>query len=448
MLKRFAALGLGVVLILAACGVAPDAPGQASPGQTVEELPESERFITVLAEGGSPEQRSVEAMADEFKSQTGYEVRVAAVPYVGLYDRLVSEITAPTGGIDVAAIDVVWLPVAFDHIVPLDDLFTDEVRADLFPHLVESATRDGSLYGMPIWDNAEILMYRTDLFEDPEEMAGFEAEFGYELAPPQTWDELRDVANWFTRDTDGDGVVDLYGTNVEGGAHEDALTNLYSLAAQAGAEGHVVDDEGNVIVDSEPYVAAAQFLVDLLHTDQVAPPAAAELLSPNAVELFQQGRLATMVVWGHFYTSANDPEASTVSGNVGTAPNTQGEAGIAATPGPWYHVVLEASTKQDIAKQFVQFMYENNQSVMDVFGVAARRSVFDEYAEKEGFEHLDALAETLESPSTFDRPALTQWAEIGDQVMVPTLQSILLQEQTPADALTEARTQIEDMLAE
>ena len=40
--------------------------------------------------------------------------------------------------------------------------------------------------------------YRNRL-EDPEEMAAFEAEYGYPLAVPETWAELRDIAESFYR---------------------------------------------------------------------------------------------------------------------------------------------------------------------------------------------------------------------------------------------------------
>ena len=95
---------------------------------------------------------------------------------------------------------------------PLDDLFTDDVESDLFGGLVTEAQVDDHFVGMPVWTNSEILFYRTDLWEDATNMADFEAKYGYPLAPPTTWEQYRDMAEFFTRDTDGDGAIDLYGT--------------------------------------------------------------------------------------------------------------------------------------------------------------------------------------------------------------------------------------------
>ena len=100
---------------------------------------------------------------------------------------------------DVAALDAIWLSAFADGVTLLDDLFTDEVQADLFPGLISEAQVDGSFVGMPVWTNSEILFYRTDLFEDPAEQAAFQEKYGYELAPPTDWEQYRDVAE-FLRD--------------------------------------------------------------------------------------------------------------------------------------------------------------------------------------------------------------------------------------------------------
>ncbi len=54
---------------------------------------------------------------------------------------------------------------------------------------------DGRYVGMPVWTNAEILFYRTDLFEDRKKKADFKAQYGYALAPPTTWQQFDDMAD-------------------------------------------------------------------------------------------------------------------------------------------------------------------------------------------------------------------------------------------------------------
>ena len=63
------------------------------------------------------------------------------------------------------AIDSVWIPLLAAKLQPLDGLFTEDVKADLFPALVQEAQVDGRFIGMPAWTNTEVLLYRVPSFE-------------------------------------------------------------------------------------------------------------------------------------------------------------------------------------------------------------------------------------------------------------------------------------------
>ncbi len=189
--------------------------------------------LTVVVEGGG--KAELQPIADLYKEETGTEVTLVELPYAGLYDRISSELQAGDPSFDVAALDAIWLPAFAPGLAPLDDLFTDDVKSDLFAGLVSEAQVDDTFVGVPVWTNSEILFYRTDLFEDPTNMTDFEAKYGYPLAAPTTWEEYRDVAEFFTRDTDGDGAIDLYGTDVKGAVETEWLATV----SQAGEE-HMV----------------------------------------------------------------------------------------------------------------------------------------------------------------------------------------------------------------
>ncbi|MGZ8690975.1 MAG: ABC transporter substrate-binding protein, partial [Aeromicrobium sp.] len=202
---------------LAACG----AGGDESSGDGAD-------TVTVLVEGGG--KAELEPVAEAFTEETGTKVSLVELPYDGLYDRLSSEFSSGSVSFDVAALDAIWLRGFADGVEPLDDMFTDEVQADLFPALVEEAQVDDTFVGMPVWTNAEILFYRTDLFEDPKQKAAFEKKYGYALAAPTDWQQFEDMAAFFTQDTDGDGTTDLYGTDVKGAVETEWLAHV----AQAG----------------------------------------------------------------------------------------------------------------------------------------------------------------------------------------------------------------------
>lgn len=414
-----AALGASA-LALSGCGVG---GGEATAGG--DEL-------TVLVEGGGLAE--LQPVADAYKEETGTTVTLVELPYAGLYDRISSELSSGQVSFDVAALDAIWLSAFADGIVPLDDLFTDEVKDDLFPGLVSEAQVDGAFVGMPVWTNSEILFYRTDLFEDPKEQADFQAKYGYELAPPATWEEYTDVAEFFTRDTDGDGQIDLYGTDVKAAVETEWLATV----SQAGEELMVLDAEsGEVTIDDAEHLEALDFYTSLL---PYAPSGAAQIDWGGSQNLFYQGQLAMMRFWGHAYAST--PEDSVVKDSIGAAPMIAGPGGVAGVPGAWYLSVPAASEKQEAAKEFISFAYEHNELSLDTsLGLAARISAFESKT-GEGNEHYEALLETLNAPQTLARPATPQWQEIVDSVLVPLLQKAVEPGADNAALLADAKAQI------
>lgn len=423
---RAALLGTAVVsitaLALSGCG----AGGGTSDGTTDE--------LTVLVEGGGLAE--LQPIADLYKKETGTTVKLVELPYDGLYDRIQTELGSGSVSFDIAALDAIWLSAFADGVSPLDDLFTDDVKSDLFPGLVSEAQVNGAYVGMPIFTNSEILYYRTDLFNDPTNKADFEAQFGYPLAPPTTWEQYTDVAKFFTRDTDGDGQVDLYGTDVKGAVETEWLATV----SQAGETKMVLDPAtGEVTIDDAAHLKALDFYTSLL---PYAPAGAAQLDWAGSQNLFYQGQLAMMRFWGHAYTQT--PDDAVVKGNIGVAPMIAGPGGIAGVPGAWYLSVPAATPKQQAAKDFIAFAYEHNDLSIDTsLGLASRISAFESQKDVPGHENYPAILETLNSPATFARPASPKWQEIVNTVLTPMLQKAVEPGADNAALLADAKTQIE-----
>jgi ABC-type glycerol-3-phosphate transport system substrate-binding protein len=393
--------------------------------------------LTVVVEGGG--KAELEPIVDLYKEETGTTVKLVELPYAGLYDRISSELSSGSPTFDVAALDAIWLSAFADGVAPLDDLYTDEVKDDLFGGLVTEAQVDGRFVGMPVWTNSEILFYRTDLFEDPTNQADFEAKYGYPLAAPTDWEQYRDVAEFFTRDTDGDGQVDLYGTDVKGAVETEWLATV----SQAGEEHMVLDaDSGEVTIADEEHLEALDYYTSLL---PYAPSGAAQLDWAGAQNLFYQGNLAMMRFWGHAYRGT--PDDSVVKDSIGVAPMIAGPGGIGGVPGAWSLSVPAAGTKQDAAKEFVHFAYEHNDLSADTsLGLVARKSAFESKSGEAGFENYPALLETLNAPQTLPRPATPEWQEIVDSVLTPLLQKAVEPGADNAALLEDAKAQIEAIL--
>lgn len=431
---------LAMLMSLAACGAkTQDASAQQTTAQqtTAQQSTDGEKTkLTILVEAGSPGEIVANDTKAEFESMhPGLTIVVDAVPYSGIFDKLSTEIRSGNVIHDVATLDVLWLSAFQNGIEPLNDYMTEEMTADFLPTMLDGGTLSGKILGMPMWINSKVLMYRTSLFEDEKNKTDFSAKYGYELKAPTTWKEYLDAANFFT-----DKANSVYGTAVYGMNNGDTVCSWLDFASQAGAKPLVLD--GNkVLVDAQPYIDAVNFM-KAQYDNQCVPEDSLSNASGEVINYFNNGQLAMMLNWSHFYPSAK----AALGGDVSVAPMIGGSAGIGATTGPWYEVALSGSKNKDLAIEYLKFMYDHNGDYMEAaLKIAGRTSVYEKYAQIPGNEHLDAVLTTLGSPASGNRPNTPYWNEI-EQILADAVHNVIAGEVTAEESLSKAKAEIESIV--
>lgn len=384
MKKKILSVVLAVAMagtMLAGCGAKKEAKNKNS--------------ITVLVESGSPAEALAKETAASFEEETGCEVIIDAVAYTGMYDKLSTEIKAKQAAHDVACIDAVWLAAFADAIEAINDADT----SDFLPTLQESGTIDGSLLGYPMWVNTKVLIYRKDLI--PEDKV------------PQTWEEYQALAKELKTD-------DMSGTTVFGSG-SDAVCSFLDFACQAGAKGLVFDKDGNVNITDQAYVDALNFMVENATADYT-PDDSLATASTESQELFTNGKTAMQLNWSHQYPAAVEALGAD---KVGCAPMIGGSAGVGATTGPWYECVMKASENKEMAKKYVEYMYDHNADYMNLtLKIAGRTSVYEKAGKETGNEHTTAVLETLRAEQSQARPMVATWAQI-EEVLIGVVEASL-----------------------
>ncbi len=97
---------------------------------------------------------------------------------------------------------------------PYIDKYDPEFETMIRPGLEEwGVADDGTHRAMPFYWTTYIMAYRKDLIDDSKEKAAFKNRYGYDYdIDSLTWDgSFMDLAEFFTRDTDGDGNIDFWG---------------------------------------------------------------------------------------------------------------------------------------------------------------------------------------------------------------------------------------------
>ncbi|HEX7002954.1 MAG TPA: extracellular solute-binding protein [Trueperaceae bacterium] len=216
----------------------------------------------------------------EFEAWTGIDVEIVPVPDLSQTTEWARTLALGEGTYDV--IDVLvglgnpeWARNGW--IVPLDDVVPEGLRQDWLPSAVEAGTYDGELYWMPHYGQTLMLGYRSDLLEE----AGFDG-------PPQTWDELLEVAQALTIDENGDGNPETFGF---------AFPTLgdYGLwtfkSFLKGGGGQMWNEDGTPAFLGEEGLQALEFLDGLMESGSV-PEGVTEYTAGDAGEVLSGGQAA------------------------------------------------------------------------------------------------------------------------------------------------------------
>lgn len=163
------------------------------------------------------------------------------------------------------------------------------IGGDIFPHLLEVNKYDGIPYSVPIWTNTMALYYNKTLFDEEHIMYPDER---------WDWDAFVSAAQKLTKDLNGDGITDQFGTfalNIGLGGH---WGNSYRYIRQNGAFLYN-DDKTKCLLDSPEAIEAIQWCIDLRSKHHVTPNTK-ELESFRDInEMFVSGR-AAMIVTGRW----------------------------------------------------------------------------------------------------------------------------------------------------
>ncbi|MDQ0155524.1 ABC transporter substrate-binding protein [Robertmurraya andreesenii] len=146
-------------------------------------------------------------------------------------------------------------------------------------------------YGVVYDGDAHFLFYRTDIFEKYSKE--YEEQFGTPLLPPKTWEEYDKIAKFLTRDEDGDGKIDIYGTATFTG---DAKRYIWFAERYLSMGGKYFDENMNPQIQSKLGVESLQSWIDLRNSGATPPNAMYDWIDLNNV--FLQGKVAMVVQWG------------------------------------------------------------------------------------------------------------------------------------------------------
>src|SRR5262245_69625 len=204
-------------MLLAAASIAASCNWSGSPSQR-DGAAASGKHLTLCWAAWDPANALVE-LSKDFTKQSGVDMRFEFVPWTSYADRFLNELNSHGKLCDLIIGDSQWIGGAAEngHYVKLNDFFAREKISmdDFVPATVvgysEWPKNTPNYWALPAMADAVGWTYRKDWFSRPDIQAEVKKKYERDLAPPQTWEELKQIAEFFQgREIDGKKVYGAY----------------------------------------------------------------------------------------------------------------------------------------------------------------------------------------------------------------------------------------------
>lgn len=317
-----------------------------------------------------------------------------------------------------------YAPSQLEFLAPLDKIISPSVLEDFAPLLLELATIDGSLYGLPRNIDVRLLHYRTDKIE----------------SPPKTWDEVFKVARQHNL------PPECYGF-VFPGRESGLFGTFYELAEMAGASLFPLDLVPDIENDAGRW--ALEFLRNF-YTEAIVPKEFTTWHYEQVHECFRSGQAAMVCDWPGYYSFYRDKKISKVSDHLGLSPYPNGPADKSLTYGGSHTFALtRVGEKNPYALELLLFLTGFEQQLIEARKgcVPVRHSVMQKMqseADEADYARL-AMLEKVIAEHILIPPKFARYPEV-EEILWRTVQSAIIGKIKIDDALRYMRKQISQIV--
>ena len=295
--------------------------------------------ITVTVNSGGPKggiSGPLYAFRPIWEELTGGTVTIVELPFAEHYSKMILDVKSGTGQYDAFMVGAFWYGdmVPQGYAYPVDELIASGDHPswsyDVMPDSLRALhSWEGEGYGVLNDADGQVLYYRPSALNDEAHQAAFMEEYGYELpVPPQTWQQLLDIANYFNgKNWDGNddeadsGMVLHLKVGEQGHYHFQSLSASFAVTP-----GDMVDQYHNVywfdptdmtpMINSPGHVRALEFLLDL---HQTGPAAQVGWSLGEAWDYFLRGKSVFVFSWGDVGSLCQDESRSNIKGDCAAA---------------------------------------------------------------------------------------------------------------------------------
>jgi len=323
-------------------------------------------------------------------------------------------------------------------LAPLDECLEGSGRFDEANYqapFLEALRYEGDLYGLPLYQDTNILMYRADVF----------AELGLDV--PKTVEELEEVAAAITEWGKDQG---MYGIALRGqrGMGVNEWTWPAFLWAYGGSYYKDFPNDMHPNLDSPEAIAALEYYVNMINN--YAPPGAANYSYVEVQTDLMQGNAAMIIDSATLGIRAENPDESKAAGKLGYAVMPGGEGGQQPGFYTWSVVIPAEAENKAAACEFLAWLLDPevapdigwsapNQALEQVYAIPA----YPGYDQSQPL--IDVMKDSLALADADYRPRAAEQTEVGTAISVAISEAIA-GDKTAEQALKDANAAIDKIM--
>ena len=416
--------------------------------------------VTLLFWPG-PESEAMQQVIDAFNegpgAEAGFEVNQLLFSRQGYFDKQIADLAAGSTEFDLSLVTTYTLGRYAPFLLPIDDYLPDDVGELYAPVALDSLSFDGSLYGVPTDISAHFAFYRSDLMDqllaDPDWQARYagiaEEHLGEAMAPVPpaewTWDDYVATTLFFTQAVNPDSPT-RFGAALQ---LKNLIFNIMiwqSTLVSHGGDWMAAD--GDVTVDSDAAARGLEIFQTIIDAG-ATPPGSINYEFGEANQAFGTGQSATMLQWNAAYNIVNDPEQMPVTaGNIGVAPMPAGPEGNRTHTHSLGIGLNAASENADQAGEFLAYLA--SEEAMRIYGAAGGTPpmprVLADMADAR--PEFPLVGEFVDQYGFVVTGGTAATAVPMYEVLAESFSSVWGGQSTIEDALADAQTRIEELMAQ
>ena len=259
------------------------------------------KTIRIMFQGGGDSAPPLE-LKELIQRETGLKLKIDVIPPENLHEKQLAFFLSGSSEYDLLEIYPTWIGEYAESmfIDNLDDLYKKYGREINTADYIEGAQvgfdkYKGSWYAIPYDGDVNLFYYRKDLFDNAKNKSDFKRKYGYALEAPESWEQVRDLAEFFTGRQSG-----LYGFGtlaLKTWWAVDYWANVYRNRLHADGvrfDNGLVNDNWKIELNRNAFIKANDFYMDLM---KFSPPGILSWGYPESKEGLGNGTVAMTMQW-------------------------------------------------------------------------------------------------------------------------------------------------------